>query len=97
MFRSVELTDVLELHRTTCWYSGRFATDLQPRPAHVPAPSELAAHEARYVQQLVDVYAEAHPDEGLRPESVASNPKVGERFRRHRENFYKAESLRVYA
>lgn len=97
MFRSVELTDVLELHSKTCWYSDRFATALQPRPAHVPAPNEVATHESRYVQQLVDVYAEAHPEEGLRPESVASNPKVGERFRRHRENFYKAESLRVYA
>ena len=97
MFRSVELTDVLELHKTTCWYSDRFATALQPRPAHVPAPGDLATHERRYVQQLVDVYAEAHPEESLQPESVASNPRVGERFRRHRENFYKAEALRVYA
>jgi C-terminal domain 6 of the ABC-three component (ABC-3C) systems len=38
-----------------------------------------------------------HPGEKLRPETLATNPKVGERFRRHRENFYKAESLRVYA
>lgn len=97
MFRSVELTEVLELHRTTRWHSDRFATALQPRPPHVPAPSELAAHESRYVQQLVDVFAESHPYEELCPESVASNPKVGERFRRHRENFYQAESLRVYA
>lgn len=97
MFRSVELTDVLELHETTCWHSDRFATALRPRPAHVPAPGDLAAHEGRYVQQLADVYAEAHPEENLRPESLAANPKVGERFRRHRENFYKAESLRVYA
>jgi hypothetical protein len=51
MFRSVELTDVLELHRTTPWYSDRFATALQPRPAHVPAPDEVAAHETRYVKQ----------------------------------------------
>ncbi|MUL67092.1 hypothetical protein BOO86_21645 [Mycobacterium sp. CBMA 234] len=97
MFRSVELMDVLELHSTTRWHSARFATALKPRPAHVPAPGELASHESRYVRQLVDVYTEAHPNEYLEPESIASNPKVGARFRRQRENFYKAESLRVYA
>lgn len=97
MFRSVELVEVLEQHSTTRWHSGRFATALKPRPAHVPAPSELGSHESRYVRQLVDVYAEAHPNEKFEPESIASHPKVGARFRRQRENFYKAESLRVYA
>ena len=96
-FKSVELNDVLDLHRTTPWYHGRFATALDPRPSSGPVPSELASHETRYVQQLIDVFSERYPDEVLAADTISSNSRVGEKFRRHRETFYKAESLRVYA
>lgn len=97
MFKSVELTDALEVHRTTPYHSARFATTLTARPAHQPPPGQVAAHETRYVDQLLQVYCQKHPEETLRPETLAANVKVGEHFQRQRETFYKAESLRVYA
>lgn len=96
-FKSVELDAVLQVHGNTPWHAARFATALRPRPAALPAPDEPAVHETRYVQQLVEVFAQRFPAEGLTSESIASNSKVGESFRRHRETFYKAESLRLYA
>lgn len=96
-FKSVELDEVLEVHRSTPWHPARFATALKPRPETLPAPDQLAVHETRYVQQLVEVFAQRFPAEGLTSDSIATNAKVGQKFRRHRETFYKAESLRLYA
>ena len=97
MFKSIELIDALEVHRTTPYYSARFATSLNARPAHQPPPSTVGPHETRYVDQLLQVYAEKHPEESLKTETLAGNLKVGQHFQRQRETFYKAESLRVYA
>jgi hypothetical protein len=97
MFKSVELTDALEVHRGTPWHSARFATALAPRPSHQPPPGAVASHEARYVDQLLEVYCEKHPGEALSAYTLAGNAVVGKHFRRQRESFYKAESLRVYA
>jgi hypothetical protein len=97
MYKSIELADALEVHRTTPYYSARFATTLTARPAHQPPPGKVALHETRYVDQLLQVYCQKYPEETLRPETLAANVKVGEHFQRQREAFYKAESLRVYA
>jgi len=97
IFQSVELSDILEVHRRTPWYASRFATTLAPRPAADHAPSQVAAHETRYIEQLLEVYAEKHPAKSFGLDSVASDADEGGHFRRQRERFYKAEHLRVYA
>jgi hypothetical protein len=97
MFKSVELTEALDVHSRSRWHAARFGTALRPRPPHEPPPAVTAPHESRYVEQLVEVYREKHPSESLDPDTVATNEVVGEHFRRQRERFYKAESLRVYA
>ncbi|MGY2127378.1 ABC-three component system protein [Blastococcus sp. SYSU DS0617] len=96
-FKSVELADALEVHRSTPWHSARFATSLKPRPAHKLPPVDVAPHETRYVSQLFSVYCEKHPEEDLSVDSLAFNARIGQHFQRQRESFYKAESLRVYA
>lgn len=97
MFRSVELLDAIATHRTTIYHVERFGTALADRPTHETPPDGLGPTETRYVDQLIDVYNERHPDQGIRPDNVLGHADVGEHFRRQREAFYKAESLRVYA
>ncbi|MFF4026305.1 ABC-three component system protein [Nocardia elegans] len=97
LFRSVELAEMLDVHRETCWYAYRFATMPAPRPGPEPVPPALSDHETRYIEQLLAVYAERHPELGLQTDSVSSDATVGAHFRRQRERFYRAEQLRVYA
>lgn len=96
-FQSVELEDVLEAHRTTPYYVGRFGSPVPPRPAHDSPPYEIGAHEARYVAQLLEVYAEKEPSESFAADTVSSHLKVGGHFQRQRVSFFSAEALRLYA
>jgi hypothetical protein len=97
MFKSVELLDALRQHKATPYHVARFGTTLADRPPAQPPPTALEPSEARYVEQLLDVYNERHPGQHIRADSVSSHDSVGEHFQRQREAFYKAESLRVYA
>lgn len=97
MFKSVELLDALEVHRGTPYHAARFATALKARPVCDPPPADIAEHETRYVEQLLAVYAERHPDHEFDIHTLAGDDKMGRHFRRQRVSFYKAESLRVYA
>lgn len=97
MFKSVELVDALDQHATTPYHVARFGTPLSDRPAHRAPPLTLEPTETRYVEQLIEVYHERYPDQDIRADNVSSNDSVGKHFRRQREAFYKAESLRVYA
>lgn len=97
LFQSVELPDALETHRGTPYYVGRFGAPVPPRPKHNGPGDEIGAHEARYVAQLIEVYAEKEPTEAFAAESVSSHVRFGGHFQRQRESFYSAEALRLYA
>jgi hypothetical protein len=97
MFKSVELLEALEVHRHTPHYAARFATALKARPACDPPPDNIAEHETRYIEQLLAVYAERHPDREFDVHTLATDDTIGTHFQRQRVSFYKAESLRVYA
>jgi hypothetical protein len=97
MFESMELLDLLAAHARTPYHVYRFATAL-PNRAEVGQPPEAPdTKEARYIEQLLSVYSEAHGLEAPDPASIADHPVVGEHFRRQRYSFYSAEALRVYA
>lgn len=96
-FKSVELLDALAVHRRTPYHSARFGAALAARPAHQAPPADVAEHEARYVEHLLAVYAERHPEQDFETHSLSASATVGRHFRRQRESFYKAESLRLYA
>lgn len=97
MFRSVQLVDALETHRTTPYFVARFGGPLPARPPTAPPPDAVAAHEKRYVAQLVEVYEEQSPGEPCKQDALSSHPTHGEHFKRQRISFYSAEALRLHA
>ncbi|WNV82149.1 ABC-three component system protein [Umezawaea sp. Da 62-37] len=97
IFSSVSIDDMMESHSKTKYHIVRFGEVLPTRPAVDKPTDELGAHEARYVEQLMEVYEEKYPGSGFDPDSVLTHPKLGEHFRRQREDFFSAESLMNFA
>lgn len=97
IFQSLEIDEMLEIHRATPYYAARFETVLPDRPPVEHAPVTPKPDEAVYVQKLVDVYNEQDPVSCSDVDSVAAHAKYGSQFQRHREAFYAAEALRLYA
>ena len=97
MFKSVQLVDALDLHRETPYHVARFGGPLPARPPISPPPTEVAAHEKRYVAQLIEVYKEQTPGEQLEQDALSDHPSHGEHFKRQRISFYSAEALRLHA
>ncbi|MBD7919902.1 hypothetical protein H9657_16645 [Cellulomonas sp. Sa3CUA2] len=97
VFKSIELVDAIETHRATPYHVARFGGPLPPRPAVTGAPGTIHRSEARYVAQLMEVYREAWPAEGLTLDTLQSQPRLAAHFQRQRESFYSAESLRLHA
>lgn len=97
IFQSLELNEMLDVHRETPYYTDRFGTSLPARPPVGQTPEALAPDEATYVKKLVDVYNEQDPESCADVDSVAAHAKYGPHFQRQREAFYSAEALRLYA
>lgn len=97
LFQSVELPDALDVHRRTPYYVARFGGQLPQRPPVEGPPDIIGTHEARYVEQLLEVYAEEAPDEGLSDAVISTHPRFGRHFQRQRVSFYSAEALRLHA
>ncbi|MFI9833728.1 ABC-three component system protein [Streptomyces sp. NPDC051913] len=97
MFETIDMDDMLDLHRTTRHHADRFTQPLPARPQILKPPSEHTPEEARYVQKLVDVYRERWGDEADTLERAAKHPEAREHLHRQREAFYSAESLRLFA
>jgi hypothetical protein len=83
-------------HSTTPVHTARFGGGLKPRPASGSPPATVAPDESRYVTQLLGAYAE-HAGVPVADPSAISLPKHKDHFRRQREAFYEAESLRLFA
>jgi hypothetical protein len=83
-------------HRSAPVHAARFGGGLPIRPASGKPPSEVAVAESRYATQLLGAYSE-HTGTIVTDPSTLSVPKLKDHFRRQREAFYEAESLRVFA
>ncbi|MER7861082.1 ABC-three component system protein [Amycolatopsis japonica] len=94
---SVPLDDVISVHKKTPYHVARFGTPLPDRPGIQAPPDQVAANEARYVEQLVEIYQEYYSSAISTPEEALKNGDSGHHFRRQRELFYSAESLRLFA
>lgn len=97
IFQSLELNEMLDIHRKTPYYTSRFGTSLPARPPVGQAPETPAPGETTYVKKLVDVYQEQDPAACSDAGSVAAHVKYGPHLQRQREAFYSAEALRLYA
>jgi hypothetical protein len=96
MFETVDMKRMLEQHRRTESWVDRFPPRFPPRPAVLEPPEEPAPGEFRYVQQLVQVYAERWPDDVGTLARIAQHPTAGPHLRHQREAFFSAECLRRY-
>lgn len=97
IFRSIELNEMLDLHRKTPYYTARFGTALPARPPVGQTPETPSQSEASYIKKLVDVYNEQDPASCSDVDSIHAHAKHGPHLQRQREAFYSAEALRLYA
>lgn len=97
IFQSLELNEMLDIHRQTPYYSARFGTSLPARPPVAQTPEAPAPAEATYVKKLMDVYQEQDPASCSDVDSVAAHVRYGAHLQRQREAFYSAEAMRLYA
>jgi len=96
MFHVADPLWVLEGHRGTTYHALRFGGGLtKPRPKPELPPDTIQQSEARYVSQLYSAYSE-HLNRTIGPGEIDSDAGIGKHFKRCRENFYRAESLRQF-
>ncbi|MDA3273533.1 hypothetical protein O0074_28450 [Pseudomonas aeruginosa] len=96
IFDAKTALQLVDDHRATPVHTARFGGGLPTRPASEKPPQEVAVTESRYVTQLFGAYSE-HTKTIVTDPSTLSVPKLKDHFRRQREAFYEAESLRVFA
>jgi hypothetical protein len=97
MFDALQARHAISMHADTRYYALRFNSPLPERPEASAVPGAYTGDEKRYVDQLVAAYRERHPADDLDRDNVAAHPTRGGHFKRQRQAFFRAESLRVYA
>ncbi len=96
IFDAKTALQLVDDHRTTPVHAARFGGGLKQRTASGNPPAAVAPNETRYVTQLLGAYGE-HTSTTVTHPSAIPQPKLQDHFRRQREAFYEAESLRVFA
>lgn len=96
IFEAKTALQLVDDHRSTPAHAARFGGGLPIRPTAGKPPPSPAATESRYVTQLLGAYSEHVGQTVLDPSGLAT-AKLKDHFRRQREAFYQAESLRVFA
>lgn len=96
IFEAKTALELVDDHRQTPVHAARFGGGLPPRPATGKPPADVAHPESRYVAQLLAAYGE-HTGTAVTDPSALSQQTLRDHFRRQREAFYEAESLRVFA
>jgi hypothetical protein len=95
--KSTSLDDLVGVHSRTPYHVARFGSLLPDRPGAQSPPPHIEDSEARYVQQLVNVYREKYDQSITGPVEALNSGQAADHFRRQREAFYSAESLRLFA
>ncbi|MFY9958910.1 ABC-three component system protein [Bradyrhizobium sp.] len=96
IFKPISPREIIEQHRTTPYFVGRFGGGLPARPVAAAPPDEIHNGESIYVGHLLAAYAD-HKNVAV-PDLAALKPfrPLQDHFNRQRECFYHAESLRVF-
>jgi hypothetical protein len=96
IFKALSPLKIIEQHSKTRWHAARFGGGLPARPTLSAPPAELAAVESVYVRRLLDVYEEKL---GIALAGIAdlNDMTLTDHFRRARQEFYSAESLREFS
>ncbi|MBV1929147.1 MAG: hypothetical protein KUG81_06500 [Gammaproteobacteria bacterium] len=96
IFQYKPVLDVIDEHAKTPYRSTRFGGGLEQRPAPLNPPIDVDELELRYTEQLHEAYAD-HKNVSLGDISLSEHPDLEKHFKRQREAFYFAESLRAFA
>jgi hypothetical protein len=98
IFKPLSVVEMIGVHSRTPYYIRRFgAANIPARPKPDPPPAAVQATESRYVQQLLQAYADHLNVPVNDVKDLAQWPEIEEHFNRAREVFYHAESLRNFA
>ena len=99
IFDSVSLVRMVEQHACTPFHAVRFGGGLGVRPEPEIPPENTVSLDHRYVRQLLSVYAQSIGEDQQSPDLslLDNNDALRKNFRRQRERFYHAESLRNFS
>jgi hypothetical protein len=89
--------ELVEDHKSTPHFAARFGGGLPNRPAPNTPPAEFAAEESRYIEQLLQAYADRTGKSIANVTALDEWPNLRRHFLRQRVAFFHAESLRVFA
>ena len=97
IFSSKSHVELIEAHSHTGFHAVRFGGGLPARPTPDAPPAVPAVSESRYIRQLLDAYGD-HLGASLHDMSaLVAHSALEKDFRRQRERFYHAETLRNFA
>lgn len=97
IFGSKSVLELIRQHETTQYHAVRFGGGLRPRPSPQAPPTEPAAHESRYIRQILDAYGDHLGSQVPDIAALAFQKPLQEDFSRQRERFYSAEALRNFS
>lgn len=97
IFTAIPPLRLIDEHARTRWHVARFGGGLPPRPPVGALPVDPTDHEANYVRQLLDAYAEHLKRQVAGVADIANETNVREHFGDSRLEFYSAESLRTFS
>lgn len=87
---------VIEQHRSTQYFPGRFGGGLPARPKPDLPPDEIEDHEKNYIDRLLEAYAEHKDCSEVSLHDLTKWTPLQAHFKRSRESFFHAESLGVF-
>jgi hypothetical protein len=88
---------IIEEHRQTRYYAARFGGGLvRLPPDKAEVPEEIADHESRYVEQLLQAYGDHLSKPLSATTDLQDHPALKKHFDRQRTHFYLAELLRNF-
>jgi hypothetical protein len=96
IFKPLAIRQVIEQHRASPYFIPRFGGGLPPRPAVAAPPDEIQGGESVYVGHLFAAYADHTKTEVPNYAALKPHKVLEDHFKRQRECFYHAESMRVF-
>lgn len=97
IFTHLSTLTLLAEYQKTPSYAIRFGGGLPARNQPDKAPADIDPGEARYVRALLDAYGDECTSSFTAADDLGVHPKYDEHFKRSRNHFYSAESLRNFS
>ena len=96
IFHAVQPLRMIDEHAKTRWHLARFGGGFPKRPPIVETPVTPTKTELGYVAKLLEAYAE-HTNTDVESHKVIPTNDLNDHFSESRNQFYSAESLRLFS